>query len=137
MKCTIWYLFSLVMCLTGRFCQFDYGLAKNSQLYGDVKPLAYKLDNLKAPISLHYSDHDSLSSYTVSELLAAVLNTAFLYQCLPHGLETTFKIWISSPCYPLTDISHYLFCSLRTLFQLQRLLFSTEGNENTIKMVSR
>jgi hypothetical protein len=50
----------------GRFCQFDYGPYENSRLYGQETPPAYKLDNLKAPISLHYSDHDSLSSHTVS-----------------------------------------------------------------------
>jgi hypothetical protein len=50
----------------GRFCQFDFGPYKNSRLYGKEAPPNYKLDNLKVPISLHYSDHDSLSSHTVS-----------------------------------------------------------------------
>jgi hypothetical protein len=72
-KCVVSYLFSLVTCLTGRFCKFDYGLDGNSRLYGDVKPPAYKLDNVKAPISLHYSDHDSLTSPTVSEPTVVML----------------------------------------------------------------
>jgi len=53
---------------TGRFCQFHYGQDKNRQIYGAEGPPSYKLDNLKAPISLHYGAHDSLVSHMVSAL---------------------------------------------------------------------
>ncbi|KDR18742.1 hypothetical protein L798_07396, partial [Zootermopsis nevadensis] len=68
---------------SGRFCQFDYGPDGNSRLYGDVKPPAYKLDNLKAPISLHYSDHDSLASHTDVLLLHKQLPNPIGYFRVP------------------------------------------------------
>ncbi|KAJ4452082.1 hypothetical protein ANN_03598 [Periplaneta americana] len=49
----------------GRFRQYDYGNVENKRRYGSASPPEYKLNNVKVPVSLHYSDHDALSPRTV------------------------------------------------------------------------
>ncbi|XP_069680363.1 lipase 3-like [Periplaneta americana] len=49
---------------SGRFRQYDYGNMENKRRYGSTSPPQYKLQNVKVPVSLHYSDHDALSPRT-------------------------------------------------------------------------
>ncbi|CAH2042726.1 unnamed protein product, partial [Iphiclides podalirius] len=47
--------------LSGDFRQFDYGERRNIELYGSKVPPAYKLRNVKTPVSLFYCQADWLA----------------------------------------------------------------------------
>lgn len=40
------------------FRRYDYGMVRNMWHYGSVHPPAYNLNNVRVPVSLHYSDND-------------------------------------------------------------------------------
>lgn len=46
---------------SGRFRQFDHGYISNLLEYGSMRPPAYNLGNIRAPIALHYSSNDWLA----------------------------------------------------------------------------
>ncbi|XP_058794543.1 uncharacterized protein LOC131666151 [Phymastichus coffea] len=46
---------------SGYFRKYDYGLFGNLKQYGKISPPSYNLNNLRAPIALHYSLNDWLS----------------------------------------------------------------------------
>ncbi|KAE8750091.1 Lipase 3-like [Frankliniella occidentalis] len=46
---------------SGTFRRYDYGLVRNLWHYGSTRPPAYNLDNVRVPVSLHYSDNDWVS----------------------------------------------------------------------------
>jgi len=51
---------------SGKFRQFDYGHAKNLQIYNTSEPPDYNLANITTPIALFYAENDWLSSIPVS-----------------------------------------------------------------------
>lgn len=63
--------------ISGKFGQYDYGSAKNLEIYHSVSPPEYNLSKIRVPIALHYADNDWLSSVTDVERL---------YQGLPSKL---------------------------------------------------
>ncbi|KAK7871600.1 hypothetical protein R5R35_001792 [Gryllus longicercus] len=46
---------------SGKFRQYDYGSIKNLKKYGSLKPPAYNLNKITAPVALHYADNDWLA----------------------------------------------------------------------------
>lgn len=60
---------------SGRFRQFDHGYISNLLTYGSMRPPAYNLRNIRAPVALHYSTND---------WLAAVEDVEELHQGLPN-----------------------------------------------------
>ncbi|XP_014207283.1 lipase 3-like [Copidosoma floridanum] len=46
---------------SGNFRKFDYGMTMNWLKYRSIKPPQYNLNNVKVPVSLHYSINDWLS----------------------------------------------------------------------------
>jgi hypothetical protein len=50
----------------GYFQQYDYGLWGNIKKYRSLQPPFYNLENVKTPVSLHYSMNDWLSNPVVS-----------------------------------------------------------------------
>jgi len=51
---------------SGKFRQFDYGRAKNLQIYNASEPPDYNLANITTPVALFYAENDWLSSIPVS-----------------------------------------------------------------------
>ncbi|XP_047986194.1 lipase 3-like [Leguminivora glycinivorella] len=47
--------------VSGKFRQFDYGVAENMHRYGSRDPPDYELENINAPVAVIYSDGDWLS----------------------------------------------------------------------------
>ncbi|XP_055677817.1 lipase 3-like [Lutzomyia longipalpis] len=75
------------------FRQYDYGLIKNLQVYGSIKPPDYPLENIEAPIALHYSDND---------WLASVKDVQHLQSRLKNSLIGAFRV-------PLPKFNHLDF----------------------------
>jgi len=53
---------------SGRFRQFDYGRAKNLQIYNASEPPDYNLANITMPVALFYAENDWLSSIPVGSV---------------------------------------------------------------------
>lgn len=59
-----------------KFRKYDYGKIENLRRYGYEKPPAYKVDNIKVPIILHYGGNDVLDAVKdVEEAVASYLPT--------------------------------------------------------------
>ncbi|XP_052866732.1 lipase 3-like [Anopheles cruzii] len=66
---------------SGRFRQYDYGLALNLIRYGSISPPNYPLNRVTAPVALHYGDNDWLAAVVdVRELHAAISNSIGLFR---------------------------------------------------------
>lgn len=64
---------------SGKFRQFDWGEAGNLERYGSSTPPEYKLENIKAPINLFFSDVDGVIHYPdVFKLLERLPNANFV-----------------------------------------------------------
>lgn len=74
-----------------KFRQFDWGLLTNYQRYKNAKPPNYKLENIHAPVVLHYSANDMLAEPTDVEEL---------YRKLPNVIS---KILIDDPSFTHLD----------------------------------
>lgn len=70
--------------LSGAFRQFDYGTADNLEKYGSELPPSYALENIKAPISLFYSEADWLAHPTDVDKLYNRLNSAVDIHKIPY-----------------------------------------------------
>lgn len=46
---------------SGRFRQYDLGPVSNMLVYGNILPPRYNLQNIRAPVALHYSSNDWLA----------------------------------------------------------------------------
>ena len=55
---------------SGHFRKFDYGFFQNIFTYGSFSPPAYNLQNIRAPVSIHYSSNDWLSDVRDVHLLS-------------------------------------------------------------------
>ncbi|XP_055901807.1 lipase 3-like [Eupeodes corollae] len=71
---------------SGRFREFDYGLARNLAKYNSRKPPNYPLENIDVPIYLYYGKNDYLSAVVdveklIKELPKSSLRRAYL---VPH-----------------------------------------------------
>lgn len=60
---------------SGRFRQFDHGLVGNLARYGSINPPEYPLENISAPIALHFSDNDWLAAVRDVDTLARRLRS--------------------------------------------------------------
>ncbi|XP_043268566.1 lipase 3-like [Venturia canescens] len=58
---------------SGIFRRFDYGTTKNTKLYGVPEPPAYKLDKVKVPVAIFYSENDFLNHPNDVDKLADAL----------------------------------------------------------------
>ncbi|KAG8230458.1 hypothetical protein J437_LFUL009947 [Ladona fulva] len=66
---------------SGEFRMFDYGLIGNLKLYGQVKPPHYNLEEITAPVALHYSTNDWLADVEdVSKLAAQLPNKIGMFR---------------------------------------------------------
>ncbi|XP_071571688.1 lysosomal acid lipase/cholesteryl ester hydrolase [Temnothorax nylanderi] len=63
---------------SGKFCQYDYGITKNLQIYNAAEPPSYNLANITTPFALFYSENDWLSS---------VLDVKDLIDLLPNVVD--------------------------------------------------
>uniref|UniRef100_A0A1L8DPY1 Lipase n=2 Tax=Nyssomyia neivai TaxID=330878 RepID=A0A1L8DPY1_9DIPT len=63
---------------SGHFRQYDYGWTKNKEVYGTSKPPDYPLENITAPIVLHFSDNDWLASTKDVQHLESRLNNSLI-----------------------------------------------------------
>lgn len=50
---------------SGKFRQYDYGRAKNLQIYNTSEPPGYNLANITTPFALYYAENDLLSTVPV------------------------------------------------------------------------
>lgn len=50
---------------SGKFCQYDYGRAKNLQIYNTPEPPDYNLASITTPIAIFYAENDWLSGIPV------------------------------------------------------------------------
>ncbi|XP_058840089.1 lipase 3-like [Topomyia yanbarensis] len=65
---------------SGRFQQFDYGAAENWLRYNATKPPSYKLEKIRAPLALYYSDNDWLVALKdIQQLKNRLKNVIFDY----------------------------------------------------------
>lgn len=70
--------------ISAKFRQFDYGTTLNLDRYGSEVPPDYALENVRAPVSLVYSDADWLSdSRDVDELYNKLPNVVDIHK-VPH-----------------------------------------------------
>ncbi|XP_069676698.1 lysosomal acid lipase/cholesteryl ester hydrolase-like [Periplaneta americana] len=58
---------------TGKFSEFDYGSAKNMEVYGQSEAPDYNLKNISVPTSLYYSKGDIIINSESVQKLATVL----------------------------------------------------------------
>ncbi|XP_013114391.2 lipase 3 [Stomoxys calcitrans] len=75
---------------TGRFCQFDYGVAENRKKYGRDTPPDYDVTRITATLFFYYSDADTLADVQDVEYLASLLPneptmTHFPGDLITHG----------------------------------------------------
>ncbi|XP_055523168.1 lipase 3-like [Wyeomyia smithii] len=68
---------------TGRFQQFDYGAKGNRKRYGASKPPSYRVERIKAPLALYYSDNDWFVALKDIELLKKKLKSVLLDYHVP------------------------------------------------------
>ncbi|XP_053608490.1 lipase 3-like [Plodia interpunctella] len=66
------------------FRQYDHGTTKNLRVYGNEVPPSYVLENISAPVSLFYSDHDWFSHPTDVDALYQRLSNAVDIHKIPH-----------------------------------------------------
>lgn len=70
---------------SGKFCQYDQGMAANMIKYGVAKPTSYPLNEIRAPISLYYAHNDMLAALDDVEKLKEKLRDNVKYEYLvPH-----------------------------------------------------
>ncbi|XP_049275323.1 gastric triacylglycerol lipase-like [Rhipicephalus sanguineus] len=50
-----------VLVKTGRFCKYDYGAAKNKEIYRQTAPPCYPLEEIRAPVAIFWGHGDTLS----------------------------------------------------------------------------
>lgn len=97
---------------SGRFRQFDHGYISNLLTYGSMRPPAYNLRNIRAPVALHYSTND---------WLAAVEDVEELHQGLPNVIG---KFLVPDPQFNhldfvwAIDVEQLLY---RRMFNIMRL----------------
>ncbi|XP_024882714.1 uncharacterized protein LOC112461630 [Temnothorax curvispinosus] len=66
---------------SGKFCQYDYGITKNLQIYNAAEPPSYNLANITTPFALFYSENDWLSSIPdVKDLIDLLPNVVDEYK---------------------------------------------------------
>lgn len=66
------------------FRQFDNGFIENLRRYGSRRPPAYPLNNVNAPVALHYSMNDYLAAVVDVQRLAAELPNVVHKRLVPH-----------------------------------------------------
>lgn len=69
---------------TNRFCLYNYGAIKNLKVYGSLRPPIYNLDQIYAPVALHYGRNDLLASVDDVLKLAGELPNLFGLFPAPH-----------------------------------------------------
>lgn len=69
---------------SGKFRQFDHGLAKNLLRYGSFFPPNYDLAAITAPVFLHYSDNDWMAAVKDVDELARKLGNLYGKIRVPH-----------------------------------------------------
>ncbi|KAH6940489.1 hypothetical protein HPB50_000510 [Hyalomma asiaticum] len=50
-----------VLVITGRFCKYDYGAARNKGIYGQATPPCYHLEKIRAPVAIFWGQGDKFS----------------------------------------------------------------------------
>lgn len=60
------------------FRKFDYGYKENLMLYGSTQPPKYRLERIKVPIAIFYSENDLLADYAVSFTFMTLLCFNFM-----------------------------------------------------------
>ncbi|XP_055551550.1 lipase 3-like [Wyeomyia smithii] len=66
---------------SGRFRQFDYGMLLNLRRYGSIVPPSYPLQQISAPVFLHYGENDWLAAVSdVQQLERQLGNSAGLFR---------------------------------------------------------
>lgn len=96
----------------GLFRQFDHGRISNLMTYGNIRPPAYNLRNVRAPVALHYSAND---------WLAEVVDVEELHQNLPNVIG---KFLVPDPLFNhldfvwAIDVEELLY---RRMFNIMRL----------------
>lgn len=58
---------------SAKFRMYDYGMFGNLGRYGSISPPSYDLNNVVAPVALHYSDNDWLAAVKDVDKLATKL----------------------------------------------------------------
>ena len=64
---------------SGRFCQYDLGIAKNIAEYGQPTPPDYPVHLISAQLHLWYSDNDDMAAVIDVERLAALLPNPIMH----------------------------------------------------------
>ncbi|XP_035709791.1 lipase 3 isoform X3 [Folsomia candida] len=72
--------------LTGsrNFVQYDYGRARNIQLYGAIKPPSYNLSEIRVPIALFVGGYDFIAHREDAKKLASKLPNLYEYYNVPY-----------------------------------------------------
>lgn len=71
----------------GKFRQFDYGISRNLELYGNKNPPDYPLENITAPIYLIHSSADILNDPKVSIQFYFLIFLVFLHNYASRTLS--------------------------------------------------
>lgn len=66
------------------FRQYDYGYFGNHNRYGTFRPPNYNLEQITAPVALHYGSNDWLAAVVDVQRLASRLPNLVEYREVPH-----------------------------------------------------
>ncbi len=68
---------------SGRFAKYDYGRDTNMQVYGQLDPPEYHVENVKVPVATYWGKNDWLSHKLVTNLRVVKVNCSHYVFLLP------------------------------------------------------